>query len=413
MPDIHPLNLVGLIPKPDWLPPAVARIIDGADILAGTDRLLDLFPNFSGEKLLLGSPLEAWLEKLKLLMAEGRKLTVLTSGDPNYFGLAKKLLTVFAPDQVNIIPSTTVVQQAFARLKVSWERTEVVSLHGRDSLTDFWSALYRASHYPGSGYLAIYTDPDNNPGVIAKRLLGRGQQNWRMWVFEDLDSPDERVSAWTLFDAKLRKFSPLNLVVLECLKAPAPIFPGMPESVFVHEAGLITKREARAAALGLLELRPYHTFWDLGAGSGSISIEAAALLTHGSIWAVEKSPLRSEQITANRAYFGATQVEVIEDDALAAVLHLPQPDRVFVGGGGPDLGLIIQGARSRLKPEGLIVANVLTVEAFRQATTAMTELGLEMSITQLQASRSEPLGESLFLKPQNQIWLIRGSLSKY
>ena len=412
MPDISPLNLIGLIPETDWLPPALLKIIDQADTLAGTDRLLALFPDFAGERMLLSTPLESWLEKLKELQAQGRKLAVLTSGDPNYFGLAKKLLEVFEPDQVSLIPSTTVVQQAFARLKVSWERTEVVSLHGRDSLTAFWSALYRASHYPGSGYLAIYTDPDNSPGVIAKRLLGRGQQNWRMWVFEDLGTPDERVSSWTLFDAKLRKFSPLNLVVLECLKRPAPIFLGMPESVFVHEAGLITKREARAATLGLLELQPYHTFWDLGSGSGSVSIEAAALLTHGSIWAVEKSPLRSEQIAANRAYFGATQVEVIEDDALAAMVHLPSPDRVFVGGGGQNLAKIIQGAKSRLKADGLLVANVVTIEALRQATAAMSELGLEMSITQLQASRSEPLGDSLFLKPQNQIWLVRGALIK-
>ena len=408
MAEVHQLHLIGVVPDQQWLPPAVAGIIAESDVLAGGDRLLEMFPDFSGQKIRLTLPLGDWLKELAEIQRQGRKVTVLVSGDPNYFGLAKKLLETIPPEGVTIIPTTTVVQEAFARMKINWERAEVVSLHGRGGLTEFWSALYRASHYYGSGYLAIYTDPENTPTIIAKRLLGRGQQNWRMTVFEDLGTPDERVTSWTLFDAKLRKFSPLNLVVLECLKRPAPISLGMPERVYVHEAGLITKREIRVVTLGLLELQPYHTLWDLGAGSGSVSIEAAALLPHGSVWSVEKSPLRSEQIAANRAYFGAAQVEVIEDDALAAMPHLPSPDRVFVGGGGKDLALIIREAHSRLNPDGLIVANVISLDALKLATTVMTELGLELSVTQLQAARSEPLGDSLFLKPLNQIWLVRG-----
>ena len=409
MPDNNRLHLIGLIPERRWITPAVTEIIDQADILAGTDRLLELFPEHRDRAVSLKLPLDRWLEDLKARQAEGKKIVVLTSGDPNYFGLAKKLLTVFEPGRVNIIPSITVIQQAFAKIKLSWERTEVASLHGREvSAGDFWSALYRASHFSGSGYLAVYTDAENTPAAIAKRLLGRGQHNWRMMVFEDLGTPDERVTTWSLFEAKLRKFSPLNLVVLECLKPPAPISVGMPESVYVHEAGLITKREVRVVTLGLLELQPYHTLWDLGAGSGSVSIEAAALLPHGSIWAVEKSPLRSEQIAANRAYFGATQVEIIEDEALAAIPHLPPPDRVFLGGGGEKLGEVIRAAREKLKPKGVIVANVLTLDALHLATAAMKSLGLEMSVTQLQAARSEGLGGSLYLKALNQVWIVRG-----
>lgn len=408
MPETNKLHLIGLTPERRWIPPAAMEIIDRADVLAGTDRLLEMFPEHKSRAVRLKPPLYAWLRDLKARLDGGEKVVVLTGGDPNYFGLAKKLLTVFDPGQVCVIPAVTVVQQAFARLKVSWERTEVVSLHGREVSPHFWSALYRASHYSGSGYLAVYTDEENTPTNIAKRLLGRGQHNWRMMVFEDLGAPDERVSTWSLFEAKLRKFSSLNLVVLECLKPPAPITLGMPESVYVHEAGLITKREIRVVTLGLLELQPYHTMWDLGAGSGSVSIEAAALLPHGSIWSVEKSPLRSEQIAANRAYFGASQVEIIEDEALAAIPHLPAPDRVFVGGGGDRLGDIIAAARDKLKPKGVIVANVLTVDALRLATTTMRELGLEMSVTQLQAARSEPLGDSMYLKALNQVWIVRG-----
>ena len=402
------LHLIGLIPNLQWLPPAVAALIEEADFIGASDRLLNIFPKAKAARLRLSLPIEGWLKELKALQRKGKKVVVLTSGDPNYYGLAKKLLTVIDPELVTIIPSPSLVQQAFARLKISWEHTEVVSLHGRDSQAALWGALFRASHYSGSGFVAIFTDPENTPTIIAKRLLGRGQQNWRMIVFEDLGTRDEHCTSWSLFDAKLRKFSPLNLVVLECLKRPAHISLGMPEGDFAREAGLITKREIRMVALGLLDLRPYHTLWDLGAGSGSISIEAASLLPYGSVWAVEKSPLRSEQIAANRSFFGAAQVEVVEDDSLAAMTHLPSPDRVFIGGGGGDLPKIIKTAKAKLQPKGLILTNVVQLDSLGLATKAIREAGLELSVTQIQAARSETVSDSLILKPLNQVWLVRG-----
>lgn len=406
------LYLIGLSPDLDWLPPAVSRIIAQAEILAGGQRLLELFPEHQGQKMPLTLPLNDWLGELETLRREGCKIAVLTSGDPGHFGLSRALTEVIDRQEVVTIPSPTVVQQAFARLGVSWNGSEVVSLHGREGLGAFWGAVYRASHFSGSGYLAVYTDAKNTPEIIAKRLLGRGQQQWRMTVFEDLGAADERISSWSLFEAKLRRFSPLNLVVLECLKKAAQISLGMPEESFIHEAGLITKSEVRAATLGGLELHPTHTLWDLGAGSGSVAIEAAGLLHHGAVWAVEKSPLRSEQIAANRAYFGAAQVEIVEDDAMAAIGHLPEPDRVFIGGGGKDLPAIIKSAAAKLKSRGVMVANMVSVHALGSAMEAMQEAGLEVSVTQIQASRSEPLGGSIYLRPLNQVWMVKGRRGK-
>ncbi len=409
---IPQLYLIGLIPNGDWQPEAVRKVVAEADIIAGGTRFLDFFPDFKGQKIPLAMPLKKWLEDLAAKQKEGLKIVVFTSGDPNFFGLAKCLLDVFPAEHVTIWPSITVIQQAFARLKISWRGAEIVSLHGRDNMVDFWAALYRASHYSGSGYLAIYTDEHNTPAAIAKKLLGRGQYNWNIHVFEDLGTEKEKVSVWTLFEAKLCKFSPLNLVILESLKRPAPIFIGMPEEAYAHEAGLITKREIRAAALGLLEIQPYHTVWDLGSGSGSVSIEAAALVPHGSVWAVEKSPLRAKQIVANRAFFGAVQVEVVEDDALKAMEHLPPPDRIFIGGGGENLGDIIMRATRSLKPNGIVVASMVSFDSFHQAMTKMQEAGLEVTATQMQVARSAPLAGSHFFKSLNQIWLVRGVLRK-
>ena len=406
MPENPNLYLIGLTPDLKWLPPAARALIEEADVLGGGDRLLNLFPEARAARLPLSTPLEGWLKKLKAFREEGRKAVVLASGDPNHYGLAKKLLTVFEPEAVTIIPAPTLVQEAFARLKISWEQAEVVSLHGRASQAALWGALFRAGR--SSGLLAVYTDPDNTPAIIAGRLMERGLENWRLTVFEDLGAREERFASFSLPEAARREFSPLNLVVLECLKRPAHISLGLSESDFAREGGLITKREIRLAALGLLDLRPHHTLWDLGAGSGSVSIEAAALLPYGSVWAVEKNAARARQIAANRAFFGAAQVEVAEDEAISALPHLPPPDRVFIGGGGASLPEIIQKARARLRPRGLILAAAISLDSLGLATSAIRESGLELSVTQIQAARSEPLGESLILRPLNQVWLIKG-----
>ena len=402
------VHLIGLSPDLKWLPPAARDLIEEADVLGGGDRLLRLFPEVRAARLPLRAPLEDWLKELKALDEEGKKVVVLTSGDPNHYGLARKLLTIIDPEKVTISPAPTVIQGAFARLKASWERIEVVSLHGRDSQDTLWSAIFRAGRSSGPGFVAVYTDPDNTPAVIARRLMERGLENWRLTVFEDLGAREERWASWSLPEAAQHEFSPLNLVVLESLKRPAHISPGMPEKSFAHEAGLITKREIRLVALGLLELVPHHTLWDLGAGSGSVSIEAASLLPYGSVQAVEKSTARARQIAANRAFFGAAQVEITEGDCLAATAHLPPPDRVFIGGGGVDIPEIIKAARARLRPQGLILANVVSLDSLNLATRAISRAGLELSVTQIQAARSEPLGDSLMLKPLNQVWLVKG-----
>ncbi|MGL4209409.1 MAG: precorrin-6y C5,15-methyltransferase (decarboxylating) subunit CbiE [Candidatus Adiutrix sp.] len=399
------IHLIGLSPNLEDLAPTSQKIIAEAEVLAATKRFLNIFSDSQAEMLPLDCPLAQWFEKLKTHHESGKKIVILASGDPNYYGLGKRLMLHFESSQVVIIPSLTTVQIAFARLKTPWEKIETASLHGRQSKIDFWASLYRAAHL-GSGFLAVYTDEANSPEQIAKRLLARGQTNWRMHVFEDLRTPHERISCLSLFEASNQKFSPLNLVVLECEQRPLPIGLGLPESSYSHEAGLITKKEVRVVTLSLLNLAPHHTVWDLGAGSGSISIEAAPFVSHGSIWAVEKSPIRAEQIAINRTKFGVAQVEIVEDDSTHAISHLPPPHRIFIGGGGRDLDNIIRAARLRLNPGGLMVINLVTIDRVGPIISLLNSLNLETSITQLQVSRSAPLGEGLYLKPLNQVWLI-------
>jgi len=305
------------------------------------------------------------------------------------------------PEAVVIHPNVTTVQAAFARLKLPWHGVRVVSLHGR-GLPGLLPAL------AGQERLAVFTDPHNTPAALARLLLDRGQEGWGLWVLEDLGAPGERVGQYTLKQAASSRFSPLNLVVMERLAWPTPLRLGLPEEAYVHQAGLITKAEVRAAALAKLELGPDMVLWDLGAGCGSLGLEASLLMPGGSMVAVERAPERVAMIEANRRRFSVANLEVVRADLPQGLRELPQPQRVFIGGGGEALGDIIRTVLERLAQEGVVVVAAVRLEALETARAALTQGGLEVDVTQVQISRGAALGGGSFLKALNPVWLVKG-----
>ncbi|MDR2459293.1 MAG: precorrin-6y C5,15-methyltransferase (decarboxylating) subunit CbiE [Deltaproteobacteria bacterium] len=386
----------------------VKRLFQRADVVAGPQRWLKDLKDFQGETLPLTGKLDLWLADINSL-SRSKKVLVLASGDPNFYGLARKLLTFVPGDRVTIIPSTTTVQKAFARINTTWAGALVESLHGRDAFRNLYNALYRAGGHMLPGFLALYTDPQNTPGLIAKKLLERDQDAWEMIVFEDLDQETEKITTLSLNEAATRNFSPLNLTVLKRTREIAPVLIGAPEQAYEHEAGMITKSEVRAVALSLLELKGTETLWDIGSGSGSVSIEAAALLSYGQIVAVEKNPERLLQARANRKKYACAQVDFREGEVLDLIDSLPKPDRIFVGGGGSDLSLILEEGKRRLVTGGIIVASVISLASLTEAAKALTGPNGPPSVVQLSAARSQALAGSFYFKPQNQIYLVKGS----
>jgi precorrin-6Y C5,15-methyltransferase (decarboxylating) len=399
------LDLVGL-DRADDLAPGILRLLEEADVIAGPARWLDELEGFPAEKLPLSGGLDAWLRELET-RSRSLRCVALASGDPNFYGLARKLLTVVPPERTVIRPSTTTVQKAFARMKETWAGAEVVSLHGRDGWAALFSALFRAGRPGAAGRVAVYTDPSSTPGEIARRATGRGcSGSWSMTVFEDLDAPGERVTALSLEEAAAREFSALNLAVLLLARPPAPLSLGLPESAYEHEAGLITKSEIRSAALGTLGLCGHETLWDIGAGSGSVSVEAGLLLPRGAVWAVEREEARAGQARANRARYGCCHVEILRGEALELIPSLPDPDRVFIGGSGKDLEAVIAAARARLSPGGTITASVVTHGSLGAAARALSGPGGPPSVLQISCSRSRELSGSFYFTPLNQVYLV-------
>jgi precorrin-6Y C5,15-methyltransferase (decarboxylating) len=261
--------------------------------------------------------------------------------------------------------------------------------------------------------IAIFTDASNHPAAIARTVCANGAgADYVLWVCENLGSAEERLTYWAPGELHREDFAPLNLVVLlrdpsACgvASANAAALPllGIPEAALAHR-GLITKREIRLTALAYLELQPGNVLWDVGAGSGSMSLEAARLSPMLNVYAIDKA---GEHLQENIANFRLRNVHLIVGEAPEALAALPAPDAVFVGGSGGRLLAILAYAVHRLKPGGRLVLSCITLETFSQAWTWLSEHGCQPEATSLQLAHSRPLSHLHCLEPEHPIFLVR------
>jgi precorrin-6Y C5,15-methyltransferase (decarboxylating) len=186
------------------------------------------------------------------------------------------------------------------------------------------------------------------------------------------------------------------------------LYLGMPETAYDHEQGLITKAEIRAVTLARLQLMPGQVFWDLGAGSGAVAIEASLLNPGGRIVAVEKNPARIAQIQANRDRYGVVNMDVVTADLPRGLSSLPDPDRVFIGGGGQALDEMVAIVCRRLTVNGVVVINTVLVDSLHKTLQNLRNKGMQSDVVQIQASRSQPLAGSERMQAMNPVWIIRG-----
>ena len=386
------------------LPPGGLRLVGEADILFGGERLLNLFPEVKGEKITIKRNLPEVEERIRENLGR-KKLVVLASGDPNFFGIAGYLVKKLGKEHIEIIPNISSVQLAFARIKESWEDAAFVSVHGREP-EEILEALSR------SRKIAVLTDERWNPGAVAKFLLERGVIGVRVYLCENLGTEGEKVAEMSLPELSLmEKFAPLSLLILLREREPARVF-GIPEEELAHRRGLITKQEIRAIALSKLRLSERSILWDIGAGSGSLSIEASFLARKGRIFAVERNPEQIRLLKENVRRFEAWNVEVIRAEAPEGLDELPDPDAVFIGGSGGRMGEILDVVCRRLKRGGRIVANAATLESMNTAAEGLKRKGFEVEIALVNVARSKGVANLTRLQSLNPVFVITGSREK-
>ena len=393
-------------------------IVERATVLAGSKRHLSYFPQHPALKISLAN-LKTGIEAIARLNSDNNSIVVLASGDPLFFGIGRLLLEYFDASQIQFFPHFSSVQLAFSRLKLPWQDAELVSVHGRS--TDELVKLLKQ----GKDKIAILTDSINNPAAIARLYLALELPlNYSFHICENLGDVSEKLIHFELeaIDklANLNNddFASLNVLILirqtqtdDLDLASLPLI-GISDRSFLSfsdRPSLITKKEVRLAVLGELSLQPQQTVWDIGAGTGSVSIEIARLCPTSQVYAIEKTGMGSTLIVKNSHRFKVNNLTSINGTAPAALANLPDPNRIFIGGSGGNLDSILQTCADKLTQGGIIVMAFATIEHQHEAINWLRDRNWQYRLLQLQISRSTPISHLTRFTPLNPVTIITTS----
>ncbi|ATL31106.1 precorrin-6y C5,15-methyltransferase (decarboxylating) subunit CbiE [Streptomyces formicae] len=355
-----PVTVVG-IGADGWagLPAASRAALADAEVLIGGPRQLDLLPpeHCAGERVAWPTPLRPAVPGL-LAAHAGRRVAVLASGDPMFYGIGRALTEVLGPDALRVLPHPSAVSLACARLGWPVEDTEVITLVGRPA------ARIAAALHDGRRLLVLSANAAT-PGEIAALLRERGFGPSSLRVLEQLGSERELTYEGVADAWQHAPGDALNVVAVECRRSPDALrlgaVPGLPDAAYESD-GQLTKRYVRAATLAALAPAPGELLWDVGGGSGSIAVEWMRAHPSCRAHTVEKNPVRAERITRNAERLGVPGLRVVTGAAPAALAELPTPDAVFIGGGLTAPGLL-DACWAALPVGGRLVANTVTLES--------------------------------------------------
>ncbi len=406
------------------LSPQALHYLQTADVIIGGSRVLRLFVDtmrLDAEKLDLSGNLPFVPQWIRSAREAKQQIVVLATGDPLCHGIANFLLKKLGSDGIEILPNVSTLQLACARLGLAWQAVRIGSVHSGDSGDWFVGAEPQHSLYAllqlltHADLVAVLTSPENTPQRIARMLqLENRADDFEMAIAECLLQPSEKVSMWlTLNDVLNLNTANPNVVVLRRkteLKQEA-VF-GLPDERFQQrkpDKGLITKREIRAVSLARLALQAHSIVWDIGAGSGSVGLEAARLCPQGHVYAIEKNADDYAIALANRASLKVTNYTLIHGRAPIGLENWANPDAVFIGGSGGELCELIAVCLTRLNPKGVLVMNFATLENLSSAIETLKKSGATWDVVQLQASRSKPILEMHRMQAENPIWLVCAS----
>jgi precorrin-6B C5,15-methyltransferase / cobalt-precorrin-6B C5,C15-methyltransferase len=382
----------------DGLSPAGRRAIEGADVLRGSARQLELVPPSVGaERVPWPSPMAPALAGLPDAHP-GRRVVVLASGDPMLSGVGTSLVRLHGPDAVEVVPHPSSVTLACARLGWAVEETAVVSVVGRPL------SLLVPHVTPGRRLLVLGSD-GGTPAAVAALLAEGGHGASRLTALAQLGGPGERRFEGTAAGWPHAQTDPLTITAVEVVAEPGtvplPTVPGLPDEAYAHD-GQLTKRDVRAVTLARLVPLPGQLLWDVGAGAGSIGIEWMRVHPSCRAIAIEADPERAARIAHNADRLGVPDLRVVEGRAPDALTGLPRPDAVFVGGGATT-PLLLDACVEALGPGGRLVVTAVTVQS--EAVLAEWHGRCGGSLTRLSVAHAAPVGGFTGWKPAMPVTL--------
>ena len=398
---------------PDGLAGLTARsreLLTTAEVVYGSEGALTLLPELTAERVRIGTHLPEVVERLKSEIGR-KRVAIAAIGDPLFYGTARYLCEKIGPDSFEVLPHVSSMQLAFARLKESWEEAYLSDLSTKE-LDDVIDKIRTVET------VGLFTSEKYPPNRVARELLARGIDYFHGFVCENLGGKDERITRGELSELQDMRFDPLNVLILR-RKPNTPDRPkagaslrrfGNPDDVFAQsrpKTGLITQAEVRAVALAQMDLHPGDVAWDVGAGSGSVAIEMAQLVTPGTVYAIEQDAADYHLIQANLETFGIPNVKPIFGTAPGAFERLPPPNAIFVGGNGGEVSRLLEASYEALRPGGRLVSNVGTLEMISATYAVLKRLATNVDVLLMNLSRGVEQLESLRFEAVNPTVLLR------
>jgi len=387
---------------------AARELVERAEVLIGSRQTLAAVPASKAEKVEMGSEWEAVVRKIEA--AGSRRVVVLASGDPLFYGTARFLCDRLGKDRFEVTPHVSSMQLAFARVKESWDDAYLANLATQPLELVVEKARTAAK-------VGVFTTETNPPGAVAQALVDRKIDYFTAYVCENLGSPDERVTHGDLADIARQSFSPLNVLIL-IRKPDVPDRPaamvgrrlfGNPDEAFLQskpKRGLLTPAEVRAIALARLDIGPTSTVWDVGAGSGSVAIEAAQIASSGAVYAIEMDPEDYALIASNAERFGVRNLTPVLGKAPEAWQGLPAPDAVFVGGTGRQVRRIVELAFEPLRAGGRLVANVGSIDNLAAVREVLLSKAGDVDVLMINIARGNDQLERLHFEAMHPTFLV-------
>jgi precorrin-6Y C5,15-methyltransferase (decarboxylating) len=378
----------------EGLSPRARSLLQEAEVIVGSKRLLAHLGKTEAEQHEWPQPFSAVIDRIKPL--RGRRTVVLATGDPLNFGVARKLMEIVPFAEMEIVPHLSSFSLAAARMGWPLGDCDTITLHGRPA------ANLEAFIQPDARLLALTADAGTIPEVV-RRLTARGYGASEITVLENMGGPRENSVRFRADDFSGGSFSDLNTLAIRCKAKPGaallPRVPGLPDEAFIHD-GQITKREVRAATLAALAPYPDALLWDVGAGSGSIAIEWMRAARGAEAIAFESHPERLTMIGENADRLGTPRLKIIAGEAPESLKGQQRPDAVFIGGGMGVPG-VFEESWAALKPQGRMVANVVTLEGELHLVDLQQKYGGDL--VRLDISYLAKIGDLRALKPRMSV----------
>ena len=392
----------------DGLTESSRKLIAGAELLIGEPESLALVPDTGCARLVVGTSLDEALKEME--SSSQRRIVVLAQGDPLFYGVARYLCDRMDKDRFEVVPHVSTMQLAFARVKESWEEAFLTNLasHGLDHVL---------GQVRGAEKVGLFTSEDYPPSEVARALLAEHLDYFTAYVCENLGSPDERVTHGELAELVDQEFAPLNVMIL-VRKPGVPDRPaeligrrlfGNPDDAFLQtkpKRGLLTPAEIRAMALAEMDVGPASVVWDIGAGSGSVAVEAAQIASGGTVYAIEMDPDDHQLIIANAQRFGVGNLVPVLGRAPEAWADLPDPDSIFVDGSGRGICRLLDASYQRLRKGGRLVATMGSIDNLVESHHALNAHAPDVKVWMVNVARGNYQLESIRFESLNPTFLM-------